>query len=381
VREALAYVLQGMLLSPYFLYHWPLGPGAPARDGALVRLGPHEIASRLSYFLWGSLPDAALFAAADAGKLATPAEIAEQARRMLKDAKARDTVASFQAQWLELDRLSEIERDPKTYPEFSDALLQAMREEAVAFATHVLADGDGRLETLLAAPFSFLNEPLARVYRVSGVTGTALVKRDLDPRQRAGVLTQTALLTAGANAYEAHPVKRGVHVIEKFLCEHVPPPPPDVAAEPPMFDPNSTTRQRFDALTSPANCAGCHKVINGVGYGFEAYDAIGRYSPMQAGRAVDDSGQVTLDGVTHAFKGATELAALFAKSDQVRRCLGTQWVRYALGRHEAPEDAASLVAALDAFARSGYDVRELLVALVRTKAFTHRTPAAGEVLP
>jgi hypothetical protein len=205
---ALGLVIQAFLQSPRFLYLWQ-GDDAPALEAGLVRCGPWEIASRLSYFLWSTMPDEALFAAAAAGKLGAPADIDAQAQRMLADPRARPTLRNFYTQWLGLAQADEVSKDPAAFPTFTPELRASMAAEFDAFVTHVTFEGDARLETLLTAPFSFLNPSLAKLYGVAGVAGPELRRRDLDPVQRAGVLTQGLFLAAHALPYATSPVQRG----------------------------------------------------------------------------------------------------------------------------------------------------------------------------
>jgi hypothetical protein len=376
---AIRLLVEGMLQSPAFLYHWESGPGAPALEGKLVRLGPYQNASQLSYFLWGTMPDAALFEAAAAGKLGTQAELEAQARRMLGDPRARDTVAEFVTEWLGLDQVAERPKDPAVYPEFKDDLKAAMGAEASAFVDHVVFDGDGKLGTLLTATFSFVNQPLADVYGVKGVQGADLKQAALDPGQRAGILTQAGFLTVTGATDGSHPVKRGKKIYERLLCEQLPPPPGDVPPPKPASA-GGTTRQRF-AEHGANDCArGCHALIDPIGFAFEHYDGIGKYRAMDNGGVVDSSGSYELDGQKKTFADARELARLLAGSQTVQRCFATQWARFAWKRLETDADRGALEALTAAFAKGENDVRALLVGMSGSRSFRYRTPAPGEVL-
>ena len=206
---AIRLVIEGMLQAPAFIYHWESGPAAPQLEGQLVKLSHFEAASQLSYFLWGSMPDPDLFTAAAAGKLGTQAELEGQARRMLSSPKARETVAAFFEEWLGLDQVLDRPKNPMLYPQYNDALKAAMLEEAKAFVSNVVFDGDSMLSTVLTSTSSFLNQPLAAVYGVKGVTGAPLKQAQLDANQRSGILTQTAFLTVTGATDGSHPVKRG----------------------------------------------------------------------------------------------------------------------------------------------------------------------------
>jgi hypothetical protein len=376
---AIGAMIEGILQSPAFLYHWESGPAAPVMEGKVVRLGPYENASQLSYFIWGSMPDPALFDAAANNKLGSQQELELQTRRMLGDARARDTVAAFVEEWLALDTVAERSKDPKLYPEFKDDLKAAMIAEARAFAGNVVFDGDGRLATLLTATFSFVNQPLAAVYGIKGVVGMDLRQSPVDPMQRAGLLTQTAFLTVTGAADGSNPVKRGHRVYTRLLCDELPPPPPDVPP-PKAASLGGTTRERFAEHAQNQCAISCHALIDPFGFAFERYDGIGRYRTMDNGGMVDSSGSVVLDGKTITFGDARDLAQLLANSERARRCFATQWARFAFKRMETAGDGASLAAVAAAFAKAGYNVRDLMVAVAGSRSFRYREPALGEML-
>jgi hypothetical protein len=378
LRATIAAVLQ----APSFLYRWELGARpAAARPDGVVMLTPHELASRLSYFLWGSMPDEPLFAAADAGTLAQPAELAAQARRLLASPRARDAVISFHEQWLDLSQVSSAEKDPTIYKGFDESVRAAMLAETRAFVTHVVLDGDGKLDTLMGASFSFLNDKLAKLYGVAGVTGADLRRQPLDPAQRFGLLTQGSFLATHAHPYDSAPVKRGLMVRERLLCQPVPPPPPDVVAQPPQPDPKVPVREQFVMHSAVPACRGCHQQIDPLGFAFESYDGVGRYRTVSGGKPVDASGVLTgLASGDSPFASPRELVDAVRASAEHRRCVAAQWLRHAIGRKDGAGDAASLDAAQDALARSGGDLRELLVAVATGTSFRFRTPSVGEVL-
>jgi len=213
------------------------------------------------------------------------------------------------------------------------------------------------------------------------VTGTAFKQVSLDPAQRAGILTQGNFLSVQANTYETHPVRRGVSVMEQLLCEDLPPPPANVP-EPKQASDGVSTRQRYSEHSSNACATNCHARFDDLGFSFENYDGIGAWRTKDWGTDVNASGSVELvDGVKTTFKNALELLPQMAKSARVRDCIARQWLRYTLRRHEIDGDTPSLEAASKVFADTGYDMRELIVALTQTRAFTHRTPSNGETLP
>lgn len=373
VRTGVELVLETMLQSPAFLYRVELGGAAPVeRD--VVPLGGYELASRLSYLFWGSMPDDALLDAAEHGQLGTPEELEAQARRLLADPRAREAVARFHVLWLGLSHIEELSKDAAVYPEYDDALRPLWKEEATRFLDHVVFDGTGTVAEMMTASYSFMNADLAAFYGVSdGPTGSAFERVTLPANERAGLLTLPAVLATYAKQNQSSPVHRGKFVRERLLCQTLQPPPNNIKIEAPEVDPNATTREQFAEHSDNPACAGCHLKMDPIGFGLEAYDALGRYRETDHGLPVDASGEITdtldIDG---PFDGAPELAERLGRSAEVRQCVATQWFRFGYGRVEKEADACSMKTVQEAFAASGYDVRELLVALTQTPAFRYR---------
>lgn len=375
-------VLEAMLQAPSFLYRWELGPrpaGMPNGDG-LVRLTVHELASRLSYFLWNSMPDATLFVAADNGKLATVDELTAQARRLLMNkTKARKAIEIFAGSWLRVSELGGISKNMTKFPMYSPELRTAMARETSEFVTGVILDDDAKLSTLLTAPFSFVNGALATHYGVAGVTGDAFRKVTTPAGQRAGVLTQAALLTRAAGPAFPSPTKRGELISDRVLCHTVPPPPPNVETTlpPPASEAASSIRQQYEQHAKMPMCAGCHALIDPLGFAFLRYDAVGRWD---ATPGIDTTG--TLAGAGSAdgpFTDALDIARRLADSADVRACMAKQLFRFAIGRRETDADKPALDEALRKFEAAGQDIRELMVALVGTPSFMYRS--TQEVMP
>lgn len=368
-------VIETALQSPAFLYRVELG--SPVAVGQTsVRLTDWETASRLSYLLWGSMPDDTLLAAAEQGKLTEPADIEAQARRMLADPKAHDAVATFHEQWLDYDHIESVGKDAVTFPEFSPEIGALMYRETRAFLDDAVFGASGGFGALLTSSSTFLNAQLASFYGAAPVVGDELTRVALDPAQRSGVLTLGSLLTINAHSNQTSPVHRGKLVRERFLCATIPPPPPEVMIKAPEPDPNSTTRQRFAQHSEAPSCKACHTLMDPIGFGFENYDGMGRYRAMENGLPVDASGELSGTDVDGAFVGVAELAGKLAQSSLVRQCYATQWFRFAYGRGEGASDSCSLEALSGRFADSGGDIKELLVALTQTDAFLYR-PAGG----
>lgn len=384
-KTSIGYVAKALLQSPNFLYHWELGPTKPVKDGALVALTPHQIASRLSYLFWESMPDDALLDAADAGQLVTPEQIATQAQRLLTANKARaaDSMYSFHKQWLVYPNLDSVAKNTALYPAFTDAFRDSLVPEITAFLSSVMVDGDGTFKTLFTAPYAFVNESTAPVYGVS-VTGTALKRVELNPAQRGGILTQAAFLSTSGQPSNSDPIRRGLIILERVMCGHAPPPPPDLKIpDLAPVSPTGTTRQRYAAHDSMP-CAFCHTTFDPPGYAFENYDGIGAYRTMEGGQQVDATGSLTTpeSKTPVSFKNALELSTFLATNDEVRACLGRQWFRFMLGRIETDAETGSIQAALKQATATtpDFSIRDLLIGMAKSKAFRYRQPAAGETL-
>ncbi len=375
---AVVQLLQAMLQSPYFLYRWEQGWKSPEHTATSAHLNPYQVASRLSFLFWSSGPDRALLAAARDGQLGTDAGVAMQARAMLKSPRAAQALDSFHRQWLGLASLDTLFKDPARFPQWSDKLATSMQREIQAFTRHVILEGDGKVSTLLSAPFSFLNADLAKIYGISGITGDELRRVDLEPTQRAGLLTMPGLLAAAAEPSISNPFKRGKLLYQKVLCQKLEPPP----VVPPLPTPDASNpqpvRQVLETMTSGPPCNACHQLLNPLGFGLGNFDAIGQYSTQdEAGFPVDASGRLA-DG--SAFTTPGQLGAALANNTEVRACLTKQWFRFGLGHAESEADTNSLQTAYTAFEGAQFDLRELLVALVTTKSFLNRSVESGEVL-
>jgi hypothetical protein len=373
-------LVEAMLQAPAFIYRWELGPSSAILESGVARLGGYEVASRLSYFLWRSMPDQALFDAAAANQLDSEAAIDTQARRMIADPKARDTVSDFVQEWLNLDQVANRPKDPMIYPQFNDALKAAMTAETTAFVSNVVFDGDSKLDTLLTAKYSFVNQPLAQLYGMTGVTGTASVNKMLDPTQRSGLLTQSAFLTITGASDGSNPVKRGRKIYERFQCGILPPPPNNVPPPKPASA-GGTTRERFEEHDQNPCAQACHNIMDPRGFGFEHYDGLGAYRTIDNGKPVNSASSFTIDGVEKKFADAVELSNILAQSAEVRGCFVMQLARFALLRADTTADQYSLNTAYSAFTNGGNSVKELLVGLAKSRTFRYRSLAAGEVQP
>jgi hypothetical protein len=378
--EGIEVMIRAALQSPHLLYRLEITPPASAGQ-PLIPLNPFELATRLSYLVWSSGPDDALLDAASNGGLATPEQLAAKARAMLADPKARPALANFFTQWTSVSRLGIVSKDSERFPEFTPALRDAMARELPAFVEHVLWSADRALATLLTAPVGFVSGPLAELYGVAAPPGSAtaptLVTLPQD-QGRAGILTLAGFLSVQGHPDQTSPVLRGKFVRAMLLCQPPPPPPPDVDISVPDIDQGGTARERFSAhLTAGTSCNGCHGLMDPLGLAFEHFDAMGRYRETDNGRPIDVSGDVIAvndAALAGPFHGVRQLADKLAASNDVRDCVATQWFRFAAGRSELGADACSLETLRGAFAASGGDLVELVVAMTQTDAFRYRSP-------
>jgi len=358
-------LLEVFLQSPKFLYR--------SADGA----DAFDTASRLSYTLWGSMPDDALLAAARGGQLATKAQVGAEASRLMADPKAKLQLSHFQTQWLGLDVLAVAQRDAATFPEYTQEMSGFYQQEMSAFWNDVVWNGPGDVKTLLTAPYSFMNQKLAAIYGIAGVTGDTFQKVTLDPTQRMGLLTQAGLLVRMTPANRSNPVTRGKLIRTRFMCETLPDPPASVNRVEPAGEPGQTTRERFAAHEATPSCAACHALIDGIGFGFENYDAIGKWRTTENGKPIDASGQIVSDTGSIPFVGAVELANLLATNPKTGDCLAKQWFTFALGRSARPEDSCVLKDLGAVLSSQGLGVRDLVLTHATSDAFA----APGYSLP
>lgn len=375
--DGIRLVVQASLQSPWFLYHMEFGANG-VNDGEAIALGDYELASRMSYFLWNSMPDDSLFAAAAAGELGDKDDLAAQVDRLLADPRARETISQFHLQWFGVDEIEGLEKNPEVFPDFSPALATAMRAETAAFAAHVVLDGDGMIDSLFTADFAMTDSPeLLALYGVTLPSGhVAGDPVPLPPGERMGVLTQASVLAEHAHANQTSPVHRGKMVRENLLCQPLPPPPPGVDNVPPSPDPDATSRERFEQHRADPSCAACHEMIDPIGFAFEHYDGIGKWRDLEAGAPVDASGALTVTDVDGPIDGVLELSTKLTQSDEVKRCVTRQWFRFAMGRTESDDDLCTNESLETSFVESGGDIQVLIRDLVLSDAFRHRR---GEV--
>jgi hypothetical protein len=386
--SAIRRVLTTLLQSPMFLYRVEAGEPVPGVTN-IRKLTGYEVATRLAYFLWGTMPDEALLGAARAGELSTRAQVAGQARRMIADVRARATVRRFYEQWLDLRLLPDLGKEESAYPSFTREIPKLLLEELLRFVDYATWESDGRLETVLLSPVTFVNGRLARFYGLQeqgqgqGQQGIESLQDAPDNKQwvrvvdthrrRAGILTSGAFMAMHAKRQESHPIKRGLMLREQLLCQIPPPPPDDVNLQLPKASKAlPTLRDRLEDHRLDVGCAKCHKLFDPLGLAFEHYDGAGRWRAEDNGQPIDASGALVSSDVDGEFKDAVELLERLATSRQVRDCYVRQWFRFAYGRTESKQDACTLNELGAAFEAAQHDIRELLVALTQTDAFRYR---------
>jgi hypothetical protein len=367
-------VIEVVLQSPDFLYRPELGAGEAAPG--VLHLSSYEMATRLSYLFRGSMPDQLLLDEAAADRLKTPEQVRTQAERLLAEPRARETFKSFHRQWLDLDQVAALDRDPALYAGYTDAIPGLLEQETEAFIDHVIFDDGGRLSTLLTAPYTFANDALAAFYGLSAPGGDAFKLVATDPAQRKGLLTQGSLLALQSKPQQTSPVHRGKFVRESILCQFLPPPPANLVITPPELNPSLTTRQRFAQHSADPSCSACHEQMDPLGLGFEHFDAVGRWRDTENGLPIDATGTLVRTDIDGSFDGAAELADKLATSDQVADCMMKEWARFSFGRSETPEDACSLERTKAQFAAADHDIKQLVLALTQTDAFLYRKAVA-----
>jgi hypothetical protein len=353
--DGLRFALLGLVESPHFLYRLETH-GAPSADGAIgLVLTPYELASRLSFLVWGIAPDAALLQSAASGSLDTDAGLADELKRLFADARARAQLSRFFEQWLEFEQLPTVNQSETYLAGISgQSLPDAMQHELSETLLTLTLDDGGKFEDLYTTDLSFVGtSDLAELYGITLPRSGGSIQ--LDPMRRAGLLTRAALmLTTGETT---SPIHRGAFVKRQLLCDAPLPPDPSSfppgTIQPPAFDPDATSRERWTAKTSPAACQACHGQFNALGFALENYDAIGRYrdeepiiDPMSGTEVkqlpIEAEVDVTLDSTPVRVNGAVELGRAFAASDRARSCLAVQWLRFTAGRLEQDADACVL---------------------------------------
>lgn len=371
----LASVLEAVLQSPDFLYR--IERGELDEDGNLRPTG-HEMATRLSYLFWGTMPDDELFAAAASGELSTKEGVLAQAERLLDDERSRPVVRFFFDNLLPVQGLAQLERDATRYPAYTPQVGASMREEAHQLLAYEIFEGSGTWTSVLTAPYTFVDEKLAAFYGIDGITGDTFQKVDLDGEHRLGLLTQAGMVAGTIHSNETNPVVRGSFIVQKLMCNTIPLPTGDILDQVKPPDPYSgdTARERFSKHSEDPVCAACHRFMDPIGLALENYDAIGQWRDQENGVTIDARGE--LPGLDGTFDGPIELVSAIATAESTHACFAHQWASFAYGRTLDADDECVETLVADAFVESGSDIRQLLLDLTQTDAFLYLPTAPEE---
>jgi len=369
---SLRLMLKAVLVSPQFLFITPAGEAEKGRE--IVPLDDYQLASRLSYLVWATMPDAELSALADSGKLHEPAILKAQVKRLLLDPRSRALFDGFGAQWLGLGNLETKAFDTAKFPQMTGAMRSAMYDEARLFFESIVRENRS-VVSFVETDYTFLNGTLATLYGLEkNVTGSKMRKVKLADANRGGILGMPGILATTSFPNRTSPVRRGVWVLEQVLGEHVPPPPPDVPSlekQDQKTVVNLTLRQRTELHRVDATCANCHKILDPIGFGLENFDAIGRWRDQDdTGGAIDAAGELP-DG--KRFASPKELKAIIgARKDDLGRNLTEKLLAYALCRQLEGYDEIVVDHLMENIARDGYRMQTLITEIVTSYPFTQR---------
>ena len=371
-EEGLAVGMQALLVSPDFLFRIERDRPGKAGSVSAQRITPHELATRLSYFLWASTPDAELRRAADAGTLRDPNVVAYQVRRMLRDPKSRAVAEHFGGQWLQFRALESVTRDRERFPEFEDYLRLSMRRETELFVDHIVRQDRSVLD-FVEGRYSFLNERLARHYKVPNVVGPEFRLVDLSGTPRGGVITHGSVLTVSSYSTRTSPVLRGKWVLDNLLNAPPPEPPNDVPSlEDSKIGKSVTMREQLEEHRKNPTCASCHKRMDPLGFGLENFDAVGAWRTADGNFPIDATG-VLPDG--RAFSGPDQLRGILSSErDAFARAITSKLLTYALGRGLERYDAKTVKEIAARLPRYNYKFSGLVTEIVNSLPFTSRRP-------
>ncbi len=369
--------IQAVLISPQFLFRVELGlrgSSTRVKTGDVMPaqlIGNFELASRLSYFLWSSMPDDELWRAALDGSLRSADTLEKQVRRMLRDPKAQALVDNFAGQWLQLRNLRSLNPDRGRFPTFDDKLREAMIHETELFFGAVMR-GDSSILDFIDSDFTYVNERLALHYGIPGVKGEQFRRVKLKGRERGGLVTQASILTVTSNPTRTSPVKRGKWVLEQLLGTPPPPPPPNV---PVLTDDAktltaATLRLRMEQHRAKASCAVCHNKLDPLGFGLENFDAVGAWREQDSGLAVDSSGTLPSG---ESFRGPKELKTILkAHTPDFARCLTEKLLTYSLGRGLEEYDRCAVEQIVKSLESNRYRFSALVLGIVKSDPFQKR---------
>ena len=366
-EKSVKIALEAVLISPHFLFRGEV-QAEPNNPKSIHPVDDYALASRLSYFLWSSMPDDQLFSLAERKMLHKDLE--GQVRRMLKDPKAASLTENFAGQWLQLRNLRQMAPDPELFPEFDSSLRGDMEVETLMFFGNIMHEDRSVLE-FIDADYTFLNERLARFYGLNGVSGDQFRRVSLKGSGRGGVLTQGSILTLTSNPTRTSPVKRGKWVLENLLGTPPPPPPPNVPELKEGKELTGSLRQRMEQHRGNPVCASCHARMDPIGFGLENFDGIGAYRSTEGKLPIDSSGKL-VSGET--FRGAGELRKILLgkRRDEFVRCLSEKMLTFALGRGTEFYDRCAIDKISLAVAKNEYRFSSLILEVVKSVPFQQR---------
>jgi hypothetical protein len=358
-----------VLVSPHFLFRIELDP--QGKPGVVHPLNDFELASRLSYFLWSSMPDDELLSLAERGALHVPATQAAQVKRMLADPKSKEFVRNFVGQWLELRNLETHQADPQRFPEFDEKLRESMKGETETFFENIIKE-DRSILDLLNGDYTFVNERLAKHYGIKGIKGEEFQKVSLAGTHRGGVMTMASVLTLTAMPTRTSPVKRGVFVLENIVGSPPPPPPPAVPslADKPKDEASAPLRERLARHRSDPNCSVCHMRMDGIGFALENFGPLGVWRDKEGTFPVDSGGELAGGRKINGPEGLREL--LDGRKSDFVRCVTEKMLTYALGRGMESYDRCTVKDICYAVAKNDYRFSSLINGIVTSDAFQKR---------
>ncbi|MEM8666460.1 MAG: DUF1592 domain-containing protein [Planctomycetota bacterium] len=364
-EESIQVAMQAILVSPHFLFKVEQ-PRSVGPDGEMPSINNYELATRISYFLWSSMPDDELLSMAHHGQIRDPQRLRAKIGRMLQDAKANRFVENFAGQWLQLRNLDQVKPDTRRFRGFDDQVRNLMRRETLTFFAAIMR-GNLPVTTLLDGKFTYVNEPLAQFYGMSGVTGNEFRRVSLQGTPRGGLLTQASVLTVTSNPTRTSPVKRGKWILDNLLNTPPPPAPPDV----PELEKSQlvgTLRERMEQHRNNPACAACHNMMDPLGFALENFDAVGRYRSKDGGNPVDATGEMP-DGTK--FDGVEDLRKILAteKREQFVRCFTEKLLIYATGRGTEYYDKCAIDEVVAMSAKHDYQFAYVIAGIIESDPF------------
>lgn len=375
--QAVQLIINAFLVSPSFLTKSETSEATKDASGNF-QISSWEMASRLSYTLWGTMPDDTLFTAAQNDKLLAQADILAQAQRMLQDPKARVKMADFHTAYAlqgDATRWSEAAHDPTMFPAFTTAMVPELTTEAAKFFDYVTFDLKGTFQDLLTKPVAFVNKDLAPIYGLAASSfGTDYTLTNLDPTQRAGVFTHAGFLASYSSYNRTSPILRGAFLEKQILCRQIPAPPPG-AANTPLPATGNTNRDMVTAQTSADACAGCHaSIVNPPGFALEAYDSIGAWQTTEkaSGAQINSVADITIGSNTVHVTGPIDLMTAIANSTEGQSCYAQRLVTFSYERDLTSQDVCTVQSMATKMAQPGYTIISMMTDLTQTQSFRYR---------